>query len=92
MVSAYFYDISSGDYTDAWNLLSPSMQSQGWGGNYSRFVSDFSPLGYHNVAEVSESGDAVTVSYTLHNTDTGSWISKSETLTVDNGLITSSTG
>ena len=34
MVSAYFYDISSGDYTDAWNLLSPSMQSQGWGGNY----------------------------------------------------------
>jgi hypothetical protein len=91
-VSAYLSNISTGDYTDAWNLLSPSMQSQGWGGSYSRFVSDFDPLGYHNVSKISESGNSVTVAYTLHNTNTGSWMPKSETLIVDNGLITLSTG
>lgn len=85
VVSAYFSYISTGDYTDAWNLLSPSMQSQGWGGDYSRFVSDFTPLGYHNASKISESGNSVTVAYTLHNTNTGSWMPKSETLTVNNG-------
>jgi len=89
---AYTSDITSGDNWDAWNLLSPSMQNQGWGGSYATFVANFDPLGFDNVTEVSESGDTVTFTYNLNNTDTGTLTPHTCTYTVDNGLITSSAG
>jgi hypothetical protein len=90
VASAYTTDVSSGDYTDAWALLSPGMQNQI--GGYSVFVATFTPIGFDNTAYVSESGDAVTFTFDLHNTNTGAYAFHTCTYTVDNGLITSSVG
>jgi hypothetical protein len=87
----YTSDVTSGDYIDAWNLLSASVQNQGWGGSYDTFVANFTPLGFDNVTEVSESGDAVTFTYDMNNINTGTLTPQTCTYTVDNGLITSST-
>jgi hypothetical protein len=87
---AYTSDINSGDNWDAWNLLSPSLQSSGWG-SYSSFVADFTPLSFDNVSYVSQSGDAVSFTFTLHNHSTGSTQFTNCTYTVDDGIITSST-
>lgn len=87
---AYTNDINAGDNSDAWNLLSSSVQNSGWGGSYSRYVADFTPLSYDNVTYSSSSGDSVTFVYTLHNHSTGSQRYTSCIFTVDDGVITSS--
>ena len=87
---AYTNDVNAGDNWAAWNLLSPSLQSSGWG-NYSVFVADFTPLSFDNVTYVSSSGDSVTFTFTLHNHSTGSTKFTTCTYTVDGGIITSST-
>ena len=92
VASVYTSDVSSGDYADAWALLSPSMQNVVSGGDYNVFVADFTPIGFDKTNEVSESGDAVTFTFNLNNTNTGSYVFHTCTYTVDNGLITSSVG
>ena len=87
---AYYTAINSGNNWTAWNMLSSSVQ-QGWNGNYNTYVANFSPLAYENVTYVSESGDSVTFTYTLHNVQTGWTQYTTCTFTVDNGIITSST-
>jgi len=87
VTSAYTSDISNGDYSDAWNMLSSSMQN--YFRSYDNFVSDFTPIGFDNPSEVSESGDTVTFTYTLHNTNDGTYTPSQSTFTVDGGLITS---
>ena len=57
VVSAYYGDIDSGDYAEAYALLSSGMVT---GQTYQRFVSGFSCTGAQTVTEVSESGDQVT--------------------------------
>ena len=87
---AYTNDVNAGDNWAAWNLLSPSLQSSGWG-SYSTFVADFTPLSFDNVTESSESGDSVTFTFTLDNHSTGSTKYTVCTYTVDDGIITTST-
>ncbi len=88
---AYTGDINSGDNYDAWNLLSSSVQNQGWGGNYDTYVANFTPLGFDDMTLVSDYGDTVTFTFNLHNVDTGAYLFQTCTYTVDDGLITSAT-
>ena len=88
---AYTSDINNADNADAWNMLSSSVQA-GWNGNYATYVANFNPLSFDNVSLVSESGDAVTFTFYLHNHDTGQMVQHTCTFTVDNGIITSSVG
>ena len=88
---AYTSDINAGDNLDAWNILSSSVQNTGWGGSYSTYVADFTPLSFDNVSYSSSSGDSVTFTFTLHNHSTGHTQYTVCTYTVDNGIITSST-
>jgi hypothetical protein len=92
VASAYTSDVSNGDYSDAWALLSPAMQNVVAGGDYGVFVADFTPIGFDSTSEVSESGDAVTFTFDLNNTNAGTLTPHTCTYTVDNGLITSSVG
>jgi len=91
VAQAYTSDISNGDYSNAWNMLSPAMQ-QDWNSDYYTFVANFTPIGFDNTQFVSESGDAVTFTFDLNNTNTGTETPHTCTYTVDGGLITSSTG
>jgi eukaryotic-like serine/threonine-protein kinase len=86
VVSAYYGDIESGNYPQAWSLLSPSMQASL--GPYSSWVAGYQTTTQTNVTEVSQSGDTVTVSITAQQTD-GSTKSYTGDYTVDNGQITS---
>jgi hypothetical protein len=88
---AYTNDVNAGDHASAWNTLSSSVQSHGWGGSYNTYVADFTPLSFDNVTYSSSSGDSVTFTFTLHNHSTGSESFTTCTFTVDNGVITSST-
>ena len=69
---AYTNDVNAGDNASAWNMLSSSVQSHGWGGSYNTYVADFTPLSFDNVTYSSSSGDSVTFTFTLHNHSTGS--------------------
>jgi hypothetical protein len=86
VVSAYYGDIESGSYSQAWSLLSPSMQSSL--GPYSAWVAGYQSTAQTSVSEVSQAGDTVTVSITAQQTD-GSTKSYTGDYTVDNGMITS---
>ncbi len=88
VAEAYTNDVNSGDVSDAWNMLGPSVQA-GWD-DYSSFASWVGQTTFSNVYESSESGDAVVFTFTLSNSaDTD--VSYTATFTVDNGTITSST-
>jgi len=86
VVSAYYGDIESGNYAEAWSLLSPSMQASL--GPYSAWVAGYQTTQQTAVSEVSQAGDTVTVSITAQQTD-GSTKSYTGDYTVDNGKITS---
>lgn len=86
VVSAYYGDIETSNFAEAWSLLSPSMQARlgpfdGWEAGYSCTSGD-------SVSENYESGDTVNVDITSSQCDgtnqfyTGSY-------TVDAGKITS---
>jgi hypothetical protein len=84
---AYYTAINAGDNWTAWNMLSYSVQG-GWNNNYDTYVANFTPLSFDNVSYVSESGDNVTFTFTLHNHSTGYERFQTCTFTVDNGIIT----
>jgi hypothetical protein len=87
VVSAYYGDIESGDYTDAWNLQSPSFQ--GSEGNYQGWMAGYANTGQQTLTEDSESGDTVSVNLAAVNTATGVTQYFTGSFTVDGGLITS---
>jgi eukaryotic-like serine/threonine-protein kinase len=85
-VSAYYGDIESGDYAEAWALLSPSMQAAL--GPYGAWVAGYQTTLATSVSEIGEAGDTVTISITAEQSD-GSSRSYTGYYTVDNGKITS---
>ena len=84
VVSAYYGDIESGAYPQAWALLSSGAVT---GQTYQQFVAGFSCTGSQQLAEQGESGDQV--SFTLAATDncTGAVNQYSGTDTVSGGKI-----
>jgi hypothetical protein len=64
VVSGYYGDIESGNYREAWTLLSSGMVT---GQTYQQFVSGFSCTGAQRLTELGESGN--TVSFSLAATD-----------------------
>jgi hypothetical protein len=84
VVSAYYGDIESGDYPQAWALLSSGAVT---GQSYGQFKDGFSCTGDQQLSEQGESGDQV--SFTLAATDscTGAVQQFSGTDTVTGGRI-----
>lgn len=64
VVSGYYGDIESGNYREAWTLLSSGMVT---GQTYQQFVSGFSCTGAQRLTELGESGN--TVSFNLAASD-----------------------
>lgn len=64
VVSGYYGDIESGNYREAWALLSSGMVT---GQTYQEFVSGFSCTGAQQLTELGESGN--TVSFSLAASD-----------------------
>jgi len=86
VVSAYYGDIESGNYAQAWSLLSPSMQAQL--GPYNAWVAGYQTTQNTTLSELGLSGGTVTVSISATETD-GTRRSYTGYYTVDNGKITS---
>jgi hypothetical protein len=86
VVSAYYGDIEAGDFSEAWSLLSSSMQDQL--GPYSGWSAGYSCTSGDSVSENYESGDAVSIDIVSAQCD-GSTQAYSGTYTVDNGKIVS---
>ena len=64
VVAGYYGDIESGNYREAWTLLSSGMVT---GQTYQQFVSGFSCTGAQRLTELGESGN--TVSFNLAASD-----------------------
>jgi hypothetical protein len=84
VVSAYYGDIESGNYTEAWALLSSGATT---GQTYQQFVNGFACTGSQAVTEVGESGDQVTFNLDAANSCTGQVQHFTGTDTVQNGEI-----
>jgi hypothetical protein len=87
VLSEYYGNIESGNYSAAWNLLSPSMQAQL--GPYASWATGYSDTGEQTLNENWESGDEVSANIAAVDTATGDTQYFSGAWTVDNGLITS---
>jgi hypothetical protein len=84
VVSAYYGDIESGSYPQAWNLLSSGAVS---GQTYQQFVNGFACTGAQQLTEQSESGDQVSFTLAATDTCTGAVQQFSGTDTVSGGRI-----
>jgi hypothetical protein len=84
VVSAYYGDIDSGNYAEAWALLNSGATT---GQTYQQFVSGFACTGSQNLTEVGESGDQVTFDLDATNSCTGQVQHFTGTDTVQNGRI-----
>jgi hypothetical protein len=84
VVSAYYGDIESGSYPQAWNLLSSGAVS---GQTYQQFVNGFACTGAQQLTEQSESGDQVSFTLAATDTCTGAVQQFSGTDTVAGGRI-----
>jgi curli biogenesis system outer membrane secretion channel CsgG len=68
VVAAYYGDIESGDYAQAWALLNSGMTT---GQTYQQFVSGFACTGAQDLSENWESGDEVNFDLAATNDCTG---------------------
>jgi hypothetical protein len=84
VVSAYYGDLDSGDYPDAWALIGSGTTT---GQTYQQFVNGFACTGAQNLTEVGESGDQVTFDLAATNNCTGQVQTFTGTDTVQNGEI-----
>jgi hypothetical protein len=84
VVSAYYGDIESGDYPQAWALINSGATT---GQTYQQFVSGFACTGAQQVSEISASGDQVTFSLAASNSCTGQTEQFTGTDTVEGGKI-----
>jgi hypothetical protein len=67
VVSAYYADVTSHDYWDAWNLLGPDFQASH--GSYDSFVAGYRDTGAQIVYKIGETGDQVTYQLESVNPD-----------------------
>jgi len=84
VVSAHYGDIESGDYAQAWALISSGAVT---GQTYQQFVNGFACTGAQQLTELSESGDQVTFDLAATNSCTGAVQHFTGTDTVQNGRI-----
>lgn len=84
VVSAYYGDIESGNFSEAWALINSGATT---GQTYQQFVSGFACTGSQNLTEVGESGDQVTFDLDATNSCTGQVQHFAGTDTVQNGHI-----
>jgi hypothetical protein len=84
VVSAYYGDIESGDYSQAWALLNAGATT---GQTYQQFVDGFTCTGAQQLTEVGESGDQVTFDLAATDTCTGQVQHYAGTDTVQDGKI-----
>jgi hypothetical protein len=85
VVSAYYGDIESGHYGQAWRLVGSGSTT---GQSYRQFVDGFSCTGSQTLTEVSESGDTVTFDLAAQDACSGQVQHYTGTDTVQNGIIT----
>ncbi len=85
VVSEYYGDIESGDYADAYALLSSGNVT---GQTYQQFVNGYACTTYQDLNDLGTSGDTVTISLTAVNSCSGMTQQYQGTYTVQNGLIT----
>ncbi|MGO9296565.1 MAG: hypothetical protein ACLP52_22275 [Streptosporangiaceae bacterium] len=86
VVSAYYGDIESGNYPQAWALLSSGAVT---GQTYQQFVNGFACTGTQTLTELGEAGDQVSFDLAAADTCTGVVQHYTGTDTVANGLIVS---
>ena len=84
VVSAYYGDIESGNYPEAWALLSSGAVT---GQTYQGFVDGFACTGSQQLTEQGASGDQVSFSLAATNSCTGAVEQFSGTDTVSGGKI-----
>ena len=84
VVSAYYGDLESGNFAEAWALLNSGATT---GQTYQQFVSGFACTGAQSVTELSQSGDQVTFNLDATNSCTGQVQHFTGTDTVQNGKI-----
>jgi hypothetical protein len=84
VVSAYYGDIESGNYQQAWALIGSGATT---GQTYQQFVNGFACTGAQTLSEVGESGDQVTFNLTATNSCNGQVQHFSGTDTVQDGKI-----
>jgi uncharacterized repeat protein (TIGR01451 family) len=84
VLSAYYGDIESGNYAQAWALVGSGATT---GQTYQQFVNGFACTGGQALTKVSESGDQVTFDLTATNSCTGQVQNFTGTDTVQNGMI-----
>ena len=87
VLSEYYGNIESGNYSAVWNLLGPSMQAQL--SPYYPWTAGYANTGAQTLTENWESGDKVSANIAAVDTATGDTQHFSGNWTVDNGLITS---
>ena len=84
VVSAYYGDVESGNYPEAWALLSSGMVT---GQTYQQFAAGFSCTGAQQLTELDETGDQVRFDLTATDDCTGATQQYTGTDTVANGMI-----
>ncbi|HEY5362387.1 MAG TPA: hypothetical protein VIJ82_32670 [Streptosporangiaceae bacterium] len=84
VVSAYYGDIESGDYPEAWALLSSGTAT---GQTYQQFAAGFACTGEQQLTELDETGDQVSFDLTATDDCTGANQQYTGTDTVVNGKI-----
>lgn len=84
VVSAYYGDIESGDYAEAWALLDSGMTT---GQTYQQFVNGFACTGSQDLSKNWESGDEVNFDLAATNDCTGAVQTFTGTDTVTGGKI-----
>jgi hypothetical protein len=84
VVSAYYGDIESHDYPEAWALINSGATT---GQTYQQFVNGFACTGAQQLTEVSSSGDQVTFNLNATNSCNGQVLTFTGTDTVMGGKI-----
>lgn len=84
VLSAYYGDIESGNYAQAWALVGSGATT---GQTYQQFVSGFACTGSQQLTDDGTSGDQVTFNLTATDSCTGQVQTYSGTDTVQNGTI-----
>ncbi len=84
VVSAYYGDIESGNYPEAWALIGSGATT---GQTYQQFVSGFACTGGQDLTEAGQSGDQVTFDLAATDSCTGQVHDFTGTDTVQNGMI-----
>lgn len=92
VVAAYYADVESHDYPEAWSLLSASFRGSADGGdagNYQAWMDGYADTGAQYLTDEGESGDTVSIKLSAYDTAAGVWQYFTGSYTVADGLIVS---